>query len=235
MVAVNDDTARFRAASGPSGRRPLVVIIDNYDSFTYNLAQAFARLGPEVEVHRNDRISVRTLLRRGPDYLVVSPGPGRPGASGRSGAISDVGISDDAMATLRGRVPVLGVCLGHQILARQLGGRVVPTGVPVHGKRDRVFHDGDGIFAELPQPCVVARYHSLAVPPDSLPAAIPVCAWNGDGVVMGLGVPGEATWSVQFHPESYMTPEGDRLLAAFLDGVICAPKRGRSAGSVTVP
>ncbi|MEM7261506.1 MAG: aminodeoxychorismate/anthranilate synthase component II [Planctomycetota bacterium] len=191
-----------------------VLILDNYDSFTHNLAQAFAALGESVEVWRNDRFALDEAVALDPSALVVSPGPGGPPTSRDP---LGQGHVPAALEWFRGRVPVLGVCLGHQILADQLGARVRPTGLPVHGKPDRVFHDGVGIFEGLSQPFVAARYHSLAVERSSL--QVPIHAWTEDGVVMGFGVPGEATWAVQFHPESFMTPEGPRLLDNFRRGV----------------
>ena len=188
-----------------------VVIIDNYDSFTYNLAQAFQTLHARVTVVRNDAIDVRGLERLRPDRLVISAGPGGPAGTG---------VSRLALRHCRRRLPVLGVCLGHQVIAESLGAVVGPAAVPVHGKRSTVYHDGTGIFAALPNPLVVGRYHSLAIQ-GRLPAGLRQTAWSERGHVMAIAIPGEATWGVQFHPESFMTPDGIELLGAFQRGVLC--------------
>jgi len=181
-----------------------VAVIDNYDSFTYNLVQYLAELGAEPEVFRNDAVGVDAL--RGFDALVVSPGPGVP---------EDAGISVRAIRELSGHMPVLGVCLGHQALAEAFGGRVVRH-APVHGKTSEVHHDGGAPFQELPDGFEATRYHSLVVEERSLPAELEVSARTGDGVVMGLRHRALPVFGVQFHPESVLTGEGKRLLRNFL-------------------
>ncbi len=189
-----------------------VVILDNYDSFTFNLAQAFGSLGARVTVLRNDAVTLEALERLGPERLVISPGPGGPRGTG---------ICAAAFRRFRGLVPFLGVCLGHQVMAECIGARVARARWPIHGKRAWVHHDGSGIFAGLPEPFVAARYHSLAVERATLPQPIRVAAWSPDEEVMAIGIPGEATWGVQFHPESFMTPAGRDLLRSYLAGVPC--------------
>jgi anthranilate synthase/aminodeoxychorismate synthase-like glutamine amidotransferase len=181
-----------------------VAVIDNYDSFTYNLVQYLAELGAEPVVFRNDAVSVDAL--RDYDALVVSPGPGTP---------ADAGISVDAIRELTGAMPVLGVCLGHQALAEAFGGRVVRHH-PVHGKTSPVHHDGAAPFAGLPDGFEATRYHSLVVDEESLPADLEVSARTADGVIMGLRHRRQPTYGVQFHPESVLTGEGKRLLRNFL-------------------
>jgi len=184
-----------------------VLVIDNYDSFTYNLVQYLGELGAEIEVVRNDKATVEELLARGPDRLVVSPGPCTP---------AEAGISTDAIrAFAEAGTPVLGVCLGHQSLVEAFGGKTV-QGEPVHGKDAEVEHDGKAIYAGLPSPFVAGRYHSLVVDPD-LPDALEVSATLGD-VVMGARHRELPAEGVQFHPESVLTPHGKHLLKNFLGG-----------------
>jgi anthranilate synthase/aminodeoxychorismate synthase-like glutamine amidotransferase len=183
-----------------------VLIVDNYDSFTYNLVQYLGELGAEPEVVRNDRATVDELLERGPDRVVVSPGPCTP---------NEAGISLEAVRRFPAAgVPTLGVCLGHQALAQAFGGRVVRH-EPVHGKTSPIAHDGRTIFAGLPDPLTVGRYHSLVVEESSVPAALEVSA-RGGGVVMGLRHRELPAEGVQFHPESVLTDEGRALLRNFL-------------------
>jgi anthranilate synthase/aminodeoxychorismate synthase-like glutamine amidotransferase len=182
-----------------------VLVIDNYDSFTYNLVQYLGELGAEIEVVRNDRAEVGELLERGPDRLVVSPGPCTPAEAGISGAA--------IRAFAEAGTPVLGVCLGHQAMVEVFGGRVV-QGEPVHGKDGEVEHDGKAIYAGLPSPLVVGRYHSLIADPD-LPDELELTASLGE-VVMGARHRELPAEGVQFHPESVLTPQGKSLLANFL-------------------
>jgi anthranilate synthase/aminodeoxychorismate synthase-like glutamine amidotransferase len=183
-----------------------VIVIDNYDSFAYNLVQYLGELGAEVEVVRNDRAEVGELLERGADRLVVSPGPCTP---------AEAGISVEAVrAFAEAGTPVLGVCLGHQSLAQEFGGRVV-RGDPVHGKTAAIEHDGKTIYAGLSTPLVVGRYHSLIVEPDGLPDELEVTSRAGD-VVMGLRHSELPVEGVQFHPESVLTPHGKQMLRNFL-------------------
>jgi anthranilate synthase/aminodeoxychorismate synthase-like glutamine amidotransferase len=183
-----------------------VAVIDNYDSFTYNLVQYLAELGAEPVVFRNDAVDVGTL--RGFDALVVSPGPGTP---------ADAGVSVEAIRELTGAMPVLGVCLGHQALGEAFGARVVRH-QPVHGKTSEVRHDGGPPFAGLPETFEATRYHSLVVDEASLPPELVVSARTADGVIMGLRHRDQPTFGVQFHPESVLTVEGKNLLRNFLEG-----------------
>jgi anthranilate synthase/aminodeoxychorismate synthase-like glutamine amidotransferase len=185
--------------------RPRVLVIDNYDSFTYNLVQYLGELGADVVAVRNDAATVQELIARGWDRVVVSPGPCTP---------NEAGISVEAMRRFpEAGVPALGVCLGHQSLAQAFGGRVVRH-VPVHGKTTEIEHDGDGLFAGLPSPLTVGRYHSLVVDPD-LPPELEATA-RGGGVLMGMRHRELPAHGVQFHPESVLTPDGMRLLENFL-------------------
>jgi len=192
-----------------------VAIVDNYDSFTYNLVQYLAELGAEPRAFRNDEVDLETLA--GYDALVVSPGPGAP---------AQAGISVAAIRALTGRMPILGVCLGHQALGEALGARVVRHR-PVHGKTSPIRHDGGPPFVGLPNPFEATRYHSLVVQADSLPPELAVSAWTEDGVVMGLRHRSHPTYGVQFHPESILTGEGKRLLRNFLDEVGAGGKGAR--------
>ncbi len=184
-----------------------LLLIDNYDSFTYNLVQAFMVLGAEVTVFRNDAIDVEAARRLAPSHLCISPGPGTP---------RDAGVSMDMIRAFAGRVPVLGVCLGHQSIVEVLGGEVVRAGRLMHGKTSEIEHDGRGVFAGLPRPCVVGRYHSLIAAPASLPAVLEISARTAQGEIMGVRHRELAVEGVQFHPESVLTPDGPRLLANFL-------------------
>ena len=198
---------RKRAAPGGRAKRPLVVI-DNYDSFTWNLVQYLGSLGAALEVYRHDAIALNGLVELQPRGLVISPGPGRP---------EDGGISIPAIRRLNGRVPILGVCLGHQAIAAAFGGRVVRASQVMHGKTSRIIHDGRGIFRGLENPFVATRYHSLIVERESLPEALEVTCSTSDAVIMGLKVKGAETWGVQFHPESILTRQGKDLLRNYLD------------------
>lgn len=184
-----------------------VLVVDNYDSFVFNLVQELGELGAELEVHRNDEIDADGAEALAPDGVVISPGPGRPEAAGASMAIVE---------RLAGRAAVLGVCLGHQCIGALYGGRVVPAPELVHGKTSLVHHGGAGVLAGLPNPFPATRYHSLVVERASLPAALELTATTADGLVMGLRHRELAVEGVQFHPESILTEDGRQLLANFL-------------------
>ena len=184
-----------------------ILLIDNYDSFTYNLVQAFLVLGAEVEVRRNDEIDLAGAAKLAPSHLVISPGPGRP---------DDAGCSLAMIGAFGGKIPVLGVCLGHQSIAQHFGGRVVPAKSLMHGKTSLIDHDGELLFAGLPNPVEVGRYHSLAAEQSSLPADLEITARTREGEIMGLRHRRLNVVGVQFHPESVLTPEGPKLLGNFL-------------------
>ena len=186
---------------------PRLLLIDNYDSFTYNLVQAFLVLGAEVLVHRNDRITIEEAKAIEPSHLCVSPGPGNP---------AEAGVSMQIIREFAGRVPVLGVCLGHQALIEEFGGAIVRAKRLMHGKTSPVLHDGHGLFAGLPNPFEAGRYHSLIAERDRIPEELEVTAWTAEGEVMGVRHKSLAIEGVQFHPESILTPDGPQLLAAFL-------------------
>ncbi|HTY95016.1 MAG TPA: aminodeoxychorismate/anthranilate synthase component II [Steroidobacteraceae bacterium] len=187
--------------------KPRLLLIDNYDSFTYNLVQAFLVLGAAVEVHRNDEISVAAALDLAPTHLCISPGPGTP---------RDAGVSMDMIRAFAGRVPVLGVCLGHQSIVEVFGGRVVRAGRLMHGKTSRIRHDGRTIFAGLPQDCEVGRYHSLIAEEASMPQVLEISARTHENEIMGARHRSLMVEGVQFHPESILSPDGPRLLGNFL-------------------
>jgi anthranilate synthase/aminodeoxychorismate synthase-like glutamine amidotransferase len=186
---------------------PRLLLIDNYDSFTYNLVQAFLVLGAEVLVYRNDAIAVEEARALTPTHLCISPGPGTP---------YDAGVSMDMIRAFAGRIPVLGVCLGHQSIVEVFGGKVVRAGRLMHGKTSLIDHDGTGVFAELPQPCEVGRYHSLIAAPETLPPELIVSARTPEGEIMGVRHRELSVEGVQFHPESILTPHGPRVLGNFL-------------------
>ncbi len=186
---------------------PRLLLIDNYDSFTYNLVQAFLVLGADVRVYRNDAITVSEALALAPTHLCISPGPGTP---------YDAGISMDMIRAFAGKVPVLGVCLGHQSIVEVFGGKVVRAGRLMHGKTSVVRHDGRTLFEGLPQPCEVGRYHSLIANPGSLPPELEVSGQTPEGEIMGVRHRTLMVEGVQFHPESILTPEGPRLMQNFL-------------------
>lgn len=192
--------------------KPRVLVVDNYDSFTFNLAQLLASLGAAPLVLRNDAIDVGALEREPPDAVVLSPGPGHPSDPARTGACS---LVIERLALAR-RVPLLGVCLGHQTIATTLGGRVVRAPVPMHGKASAVAHEGDALFAGLPSPFVAMRYHSLVVDEATLPACLAVTARGPAGEVMALRHRDVPMVGVQFHPESIGTPDGPAIVASFL-------------------
>ena len=186
----------------------MIFLVDNYDSFTYNLVQAVGKLDPDVVVARNDRFDPDEVAARRPDAILISPGPGRPENAGRT--IEMIGVAE------RERIPLLGVCLGHQALAACHGGTVRRAPAPRHGKSSRVEHDGRGLFAGLSSPFEAGRYHSLVVSEEDLPEELVVTARSDDGLVMGLSHRTLPAFGVQFHPESVLTPEGEKLLANFL-------------------
>jgi anthranilate synthase/aminodeoxychorismate synthase-like glutamine amidotransferase len=185
----------------------VILVIDNYDSFTYNLVQYLGELGEEVVVRRNDEITLAEIERNLPGRILISPGPGRP---------ADAGISPALINNFAGRVPILGVCLGHQAIGEVFGGRVVRATKVVHGKASEVRHDGKSIFAGLESPFKAGRYHSLIVERETLPACLEVSAETTDGVIMGLRHREKKIEGVQFHPESILTPEGKGMLRNFL-------------------
>jgi len=185
-----------------------VLLIDNYDSFTYNLVQTLAVLSAEVTVRRNDQVTVADARSLQPTHLVVSPGPGRP---------EDAGVSIAVIEALIGSTPVLGVCLGHQALATVCGAAVESARSLMHGKASTIYHDSHTLYEGLPNPMQAGRYHSLAVTEESLPDDLAVSAYTSDGEIMGLRHRTLRAEGVQFHPESILTPEGDRLLRNFLD------------------
>lgn len=187
----------------------MVLLLDNYDSFTYNLAHRLGELGAEVQVVRNDAITVDEIAERQPSHLVISPGPGRP---------ETAGISVEALKRFAGVMPVLGVCLGHQALAIAFGGRVERAAAPMHGKTSVVTHDNRGVFAGVPQGVTVGRYHSLTIPADGVPPGFVVSAHVSDETtVMGLRHEHWPVHGVQFHPESVLTPDGHHMLRNFLE------------------
>ena len=188
----------------------MIAVIDNYDSFTYNLVQYLGTLGAQLEVHRNDTITAEALAARPLDGLVISPGPGEP---------RDAGISEAAIRALAGRIPILGVCLGHQAIGEVYGGKVVRAGRLMHGKTSPILHRGRGVFAGLDNPFEATRYHSLIVERESLPDILELMAWTPEGEVMGFKHKDHDTWGVQFHPESVLTRPGIQLMENFL--VLC--------------
>jgi anthranilate synthase/aminodeoxychorismate synthase-like glutamine amidotransferase len=191
----------------------VILLLDNYDSFTFNLAQAFWELGAELRVLRSDTVSLADVERLSPTALVISPGPGRPGAAG---------ISTAAVRAFSGRIPILGVCLGHQAIGEVFGATLGFAKRVLHGKSSRITHSGKGLFAGLPSSFAVGRYHSLSLQDDSVPESLEVTAVSeDDGEVMAVRHRTHPTVGVQFHPESVLTPEGPTLLRNFLEGRLC--------------
>jgi len=189
-----------------------VLVLDNYDSFTYNLVQLLGRLEADVTVARNDEVNVEEVRALQPDAIVISPGPSLP---------EKAGISVDLIRAVGSEIPILGVCLGHQAIGVAYGARVVRVD-PVHGKRSTVFHSGRGSFRDLPSPIQAARYHSLGIERASLPAELEVTAWSPDGLLMGVAHRSHPVEGFQFHPESILTDDGEALVGAFLDRVAAA-------------
>ena len=185
----------------------MVLLIDNYDSFTFNLAHRLGELGAEVKVVRNDRLTLDDIANLRPQRLVISPGPGRP---------ESAGVTVEALRRFAGRLPILGVCLGHQSIGQAYGGQVVRAQQLMHGKTSQIHHNGKGVFKGLKTPFTATRYHSLSVLKDDLPADLEVTAWTDDGEIMGFQHRSRPVYGVQFHPESIATECGHELLANFL-------------------
>ncbi len=185
----------------------MLLLIDNYDSFTYNLYQYLAELGEQVEVHRNDQITVEDCLAMQPEHVVISPGPCSP---------KEAGISVDLIHAFAGKAPLLGVCLGHQCIGEAYGGVVTSAGEIMHGKTSMISHDGKGVFEGIPNPFEAIRYHSLAIVPDTVPDVLEVSARSESGVIMGIRHRTLPIEGVQFHPESIMTQHGHAMLRNFL-------------------
>jgi para-aminobenzoate synthetase component 2 len=198
-----------------------LLLIDNYDSFTYNLVQAFLVLGADVHVYRNDAMTVAEALAFAPSHLCISPGPGTP---------YDAGVSMDMIRAFAGRLPVLGVCLGHQSIVEVFGGKVVRAGRLMHGKTSIIQHDGRTLFEGLPQPCEVGRYHSLIAAPETLPPELEVSARTAEDEIMGVRHRTFMVEGVQFHPESILTPDGPALMKNFLG--FSGGQRGRGSSVV---
>ena len=187
----------------------MLLMIDNYDSFTYNLVQYFGELGEDVRVFRNDQITVAEIEQQKPDHIVISPGPCTP---------NEAGISVETIQRLGGKIPILGVCLGHQSIGAAYGGRIVRAKQLMHGKTSMIHHKGMGVFEGLPEPFEATRYHSLVIERESIPDVLEITAWTDDGEVMGVRHKQLAIEGVQFHPESILTQHGHDLLRNFLKG-----------------
>ena len=185
----------------------MILLLDNYDSFTYNLAQYLGELGCQVEVHRNDRISVEQIAQRKPERIVISPGPCTP---------QEAGICVELVQRLAGKIPILGVCLGHQAIGAAFGGKIIRAPKLFHGKTSQIRHDGSGVFRGMPNPFTATRYHSLIVERKSLPAELQVTAETDDDIIMGMQHRRFPLMGVQFHPESVLTDSGKQLLKNFL-------------------
>ena len=185
----------------------MILLIDNYDSFTYNVYQAVANLGRPLQVVRNDQLNLTDISDGHYDAIMISPGPGTP---------DDAGISKEVVTHFAGKLPILGICLGHQVIGEAFGAKVIRAPQPVHGKTAKIFHDGNGLYANLPQPFIAGRYHSLIVDRDTLPDCMEITALNNEGLIMGLKHRHFNIQGVQFHPESILTPEGTTLLGNFL-------------------
>lgn len=195
-------------SAAATGNQPAIVVIDNYDSFTFNLVQYLGELGARLEVFRNDKVTTDEIAALAPDALVISPGPGTPATAG---------ITVDAIRGLAGRIPILGICLGHQAIGEAFGGKIVRASQIVHGKTSHVFHDGKTIFEGIESPFEAARYHSLVVDPESMPQCLEVSARSADGVVMAVRHRRFFCEGVQFHPEAILTQHGKTILRNFLN------------------
>jgi anthranilate synthase component 2 len=185
----------------------MLLMIDNYDSFTYNLVQYFGELGADVRVFRNDQITVAEIEKLKPDHIVISPGPCTP---------NEAGVSVETIQKLAGKIPILGVCLGHQSIGQAFGGRIVRAKQLMHGKTSLIHHKGQGVFHGLPTPFEATRYHSLVIERESCPSVLEITAWTEDGEIMGVRHKSLAVEGVQFHPESILTQHGHAMLANFL-------------------
>ena len=188
----------------------MLLLIDNYDSFTYNVYQAIADLGRSLQVVRNDRITLDEIAAGNYEALIISPGPGTP---------DDAGISKEAVRQFAGKLPILGICLGHQVIGEAFGAKVIRAPLPVHGKTAKIRHDGQGLYVNLPQPLTAGRYHSLIVERSTLPDCLEITATNDEGLIMGMRHKQFNVQGLQFHPESILTPDGGKLLANFLDAI----------------
>ncbi|GAX88637.1 aminodeoxychorismate/anthranilate synthase component II [Effusibacillus lacus] len=187
----------------------MILMIDNYDSFTYNLAQYLGEIGEELDIRRNDCVTIEEIHDLAPDRIVISPGPCTP---------NEAGISLDVIRYFSGNIPILGVCLGHQSIAQAFGGRVVRSDNPMHGKTSRILHDGQTIFYGIPTPFRATRYHSLVVERETLPTCLEITAWTDSGEIMGIRHRKFAVEGVQFHPEAILTEYGKNLLRNFVEG-----------------
>jgi len=196
----------------------VILIIDNYDSFTYNLVQLFGELGAQLQVYRNDEIHLDKIKKLNPEGIVISPGPGRP---------ESAGLSVPLIQEFSPRFPILGVCLGHQAIGCAFGGRIVSAPKLMHGKTSQIFHNNHSLFADVSNPFEATRYHSLVVERATLPAELKIIAETADHVIMGLVHQRYPLYGVQFHPESILTGEGKKILKNFLD--ICQSRKGRSS------
>ena len=204
----------------------MIFMLDNYDSFTYNLVQCLEELGAKLCVARNDQITVPEVMAMNPAGVVISPGPGRP---------ENAGILMDLIAEAAGKTPLLGVCLGHQGIAQMFGGRIDYAPTLVHGKTSWIEHDGSPLFAGIESPFEATRYHSLAVERQSLPEELTVTAWTSGGVVMALAHKTWPVYGIQFHPESIMTSCGKRILRNFLESLMCSPAQERHIARNSLP
>ena len=186
----------------------MILMIDNYDSFTYNLVQYLSELGQKLVVYRNDKIDIEQIKRLRPSQIVISPGPGRP---------KEAGISEDVIKEFGPNIPLLGVCLGHQAIGEVFGGKVIRADKLMHGKTSLIYHNSNSVFKGLPNPFEATRYHSLIVEKKSLPDSLQVTAWTKDNEIMGLAHKKFPIWGVQFHPESILTVQGKQLLKNFIN------------------